>query len=104
MLKVRFELTHPDMDFQQVIENFKDARDGSDYEERMQKMVDDKILLWRETAIEDGKCVFYTYWSSREANETWTQSIYDTPSTKLFYDNLDRLGYVKVITKEDFGN
>jgi heme-degrading monooxygenase HmoA len=101
MLKVRFELTHPDLDFHGVIEGLKEAHVDSDYEFRMQGLIKDKVLLWRETANEDGVCVFYSYWSSREANEAWTKSIYESPATKLFYDNLERLGYKFVVTKED---
>ena len=101
MYKVRFELTHPDMNFQEVLENMKAAYAGSDYASRTEDLIKDKIILWRETSIEDGKCVFYSYWSSKEANEIWTQSIYDTPATKLFYDNLHNMGFTFVIDKEE---
>lgn len=101
MLKVSFKVTHPDMDFHQIKQNLSLAYAGSDYEERMQQNMRDGILLYRTTANVNGDYVHYTIWKDRESNETWTQSIYDSPATKKFYDNLTELGYVWTVTKED---
>ena len=101
MLKVTFKITHPDKDFDQIVADHANLFQGSDYSERMAQNMADGILLYRTTANENGEYVHYTIWKDRASNEAWTQSIYDTPSTKKFYDNLIERGYTFTVTKED---
>lgn len=101
MLKVSFKVTHPSMDYQQILQNLHLAYKDSDYEERMKQNMRDGILLYRTTANVNGEYVHYTIWKDRASNEAWTQSIYESPATKKFYDNLAELGYEWTVTKED---
>jgi hypothetical protein len=101
MLKVRFTLHHPTLDFDQVRDLMPSLHEGSNYKERMIENYQTGILLrYREENV-DNELVHVSYWKDKESNDDWTDSIYDTPETLQMYRNLESAGFTWTIVKEE---
>ena len=109
MFLVKFRLYNPNdktLTPTEINQAMIQARTGSDYEDRCQQLIKDGVILHRGSAVENteatGNIVVYnSWWVSQAANQSWTDSIYATPSTKLFYDNLHSAGFEFTVEKLD---
>lgn len=101
MLKVTFTFHHPTLGFQEAKDLISLMYEGSNYQQRMiENFKNDLIMAYKEENV-NNEVVYYTYWKDRESNETWTESIYNTPETLKWYTDLENAGFTWTIIKED---
>lgn len=100
MLQVKYIITKPGLTEASFLNDRTQANIGSGYLEKLQELVSAGAITQTTESLKD-TIISTTIWPSKQAHDAWTAQLIANPNWTKFKTNLNNMGYLITIVKQE---